>query len=115
FRSVNPLYGRFLVDVLGIADRNERVQALESVLELPASLLSQVRVPPPEALPPGPLARGWLDREIIARGLASQDDLYPKSFEEEDDPQRRFGGPKRRFAIPLADKLRMVFDSEFRG
>ncbi len=115
FRSVNPLYGRFLVDLLGPADRAERVQALESVLELPSSLVPQVRVPPPDRLPPGPLARGWLDEEVVRRGLATLDDLYPKSFAEEDDPQKRFGGPQRRFAIPLADKLRMLFDSEYPG
>jgi superfamily II DNA/RNA helicase len=115
FRSVNPLYGRFLIDVLGVASREERVQALESVLELPTSLLSQVRVPPPHIMPPGPLARGWLDRLIVSRGLASHDDLYPKSFEEEDDPQKKFGKPQRRFAIPFAEKLRMLFDSEYPG
>lgn len=113
FRSVHPLYGRFLIDVLGAASREERVQALESVLEMSGSLLSQVRVPPPEVMPPGPLARGWLDEEIIRRGLASADELYPKSFAEEDDPQKKFGGPQRRFAIPLAEKLRMLFQSEF--
>ncbi|MCA9056068.1 MAG: hypothetical protein KDA75_19685, partial [Planctomycetaceae bacterium] len=115
FRSVNPLYGRFLIDLLGRASREERVQALESVLELPRSILPQVRVPSPERLPPGPLARGWLDNEVIRRGLATTDDLYPKAFDDEDDPQRKFGGPQRRFAIPFADKVRMLFDSEYPG
>lgn len=115
FRGVHPLYGCFLIDVLGPASREERVQALESVLELPLSLVPQVRVPPPDRLPPGPLARGWLDDEIIRRGIASVDDLYPKSFAEEDDPQKKFGGPQRRFAIPFADKLRMLFDHEYPG
>src|SRR5262249_7947100 len=39
FRSVHPVYGAFLVNQLGIADRNERLQALESVLEMPRPLL----------------------------------------------------------------------------
>lgn len=115
FRSVNPVYGRFLIDLIGPASRAERVQALESVLDLSGSLVPQVRVPPPERLPPGPLARGWLDDELIRRGLATAADLYPKSFAEEDDPQKKFGGPQRRFAIPFADKLRMLFDSEYPG
>src|SRR5207253_1265713 len=38
FRSIHPLYGAFLLDHLGIADRNERIQALESVLEMPRPL-----------------------------------------------------------------------------
>src|SRR6185437_8232354 len=45
FRSVNPLYGAFLLKHLGIADRDERIQALESVLEVPTSILRDVRVP----------------------------------------------------------------------
>ena len=56
FRSVHPLYGAFLLDHLGIADRDERLQALESVLEMPRPLLRYVRVPLPDDLPPGPLA-----------------------------------------------------------
>ncbi|MBW3541768.1 MAG: DEAD/DEAH box helicase, partial [Planctomycetes bacterium] len=35
FRSINPLYGDFLTNQLGVADRRERLQALESVLDLP--------------------------------------------------------------------------------
>ena len=31
FRSVHPLYGAFLLEYLGVADENERLQALESV------------------------------------------------------------------------------------
>ncbi len=37
-RGLNPLYGVFLVNQLGIADRDERIQAMESVLELPGSV-----------------------------------------------------------------------------
>ena len=44
-RSVNPMYGVFLVNQLGIADRAERIQAFESVLELPGSVAHFVRVP----------------------------------------------------------------------
>ena len=61
FRSVHPLYGAFLIDQLGIADRNERIQAMESVLEMPRPLLRYVRVPRPDQLPPGPLAINRLD------------------------------------------------------
>ena len=35
FRGIHPLYAVFLMNQLGIADRNERIQAMESVLELP--------------------------------------------------------------------------------
>src|SRR5205823_6596823 len=69
FRSIHPLYGAFLLDHLGIADRSERIQALESVLEMPRPLLRYVRVPFPDQLPPGPLATERLDPELIQRGL----------------------------------------------
>src|SRR4030095_9200861 len=35
FRSVHPMYGSYLVDVLGKANWDERVQAFASVLEVP--------------------------------------------------------------------------------
>ncbi len=61
FRSVHPLYAAFLLQHLGLADRDERLQALESVLELPRPLLRSCAVPFQENLPPGPLARdGWM-------------------------------------------------------
>lgn len=103
FRSVNPLYGVFLVQHLGLADDNERLQALESVLEIPGSVVPQVRVPPPDQLPPGPLAANRLDAELIQRGLLSAQDLQP----EEDE----FG--RRKWVPALADKLRLLFDADF--
>ncbi|HRX82703.1 MAG TPA: helicase-related protein, partial [Pirellulaceae bacterium] len=38
FRGVNPLFGVFLLNHLGIADRAERIQAIESILEIPGSV-----------------------------------------------------------------------------
>ena len=69
FRSICPLYGAFLLEHLGVANREERLQAFESVLEMPKPLLRYVRVPWPEQLPPGPLAVERLDPELIRRGL----------------------------------------------
>jgi hypothetical protein len=109
FRSVNPLYAIFLLEHLGRGDQAERIQALESVLELPGSLLPRVRAPQPDVLPPGPLATEFVDRELISRGLATAEELYPQA----DDEQPRGMFRERRFAIPLADKLRLLFLSEF--
>jgi superfamily II DNA/RNA helicase len=112
FRGCHPLYGAFLLDHLGLADRTERLQILESVLEIPGSLMRSVRVPPPDEIPPGPLARLRIDPELIARGLVTQGDLDPSSVEEETD---NFGRPIRRFHVPLGDKLRLLFDAEYPG
>lgn len=106
FRSVHPLYGAFLLQHLGIADRNERLQALESVLEMPKPLLRYVRVPFEDQLPPGPLATTRLDAELIRRGLMLAP-LPPAADEEEDDEDDEF---VERPPV-LADKLRLLYDA----
>lgn len=106
FRSVNPLYGMFLVEHLGLADRVERLLLLESVLELPRSMIRNVRVPPPYKLPPGPLALERIDNELVQRGLIAAGDLYP-----EFDPDIPF--EERKYAPALAEKVRMLFEAEY--
>lgn len=106
FRSVNPVYALFLIEKLAIADPIERLQALESVLELPRSLIRAVRVPNPDRMPPGPLAVENVDPEIIRRGILPPGDLYPPW-----DPEIPF--EERKYAPPLGDKLRMLFDNEY--
>lgn len=106
FRSVNPLFGLYLTQLLGEADRVERLLLLESVLEFPRNLLRTVRVPPPHKLPPGPLARNRVDQELIQRGLIAAPDLYP-----EFDPDVPF--EERKYAPALADKVRMLFAADY--
>ena len=89
-RGVNPLYGIFLINHLGIADQSERLQAFESVLELPRSLGRSVRVPPRDELPPGPLAMDFLDVQLLTKGLATQDELTGSSDDDEDQRDRMF-------------------------
>jgi superfamily II DNA/RNA helicase len=114
FRSVHPLYGAFLVEQLGIADRQERIQALESVLDMPRSLLRFVRVPGKEELPPGPLARTRLDPELIRRGLIAAP--LPERTEDDaddlgDDEEDAEPAPWQERPATLADKLRLYFES----
>src|SRR5205085_2867227 len=104
FRSVHPLYGAFLIDQLGIADRNERLQAMESVLEVPRPLLRFLRVPRPDELPPGPLATTRLDPDLIRRGLILAP--VPKAEDEEEDDEE-----EEEYPPTLADKLRLLFDA----
>lgn len=114
FRSVNPLYGLFLVNQLGIANRQERIQALESVLELPRSIGRFVRVPKQEEMPPGPLATTRLDVQLLTLGLATAEELtlQPKS---DDDHHRATYEEDRVWVITLAEKLRKLFDYDFPG
>jgi hypothetical protein len=120
FRSVNPLYGVFLVNQLGIADRTERVQAMESVLEVPGTVARLVRVPKHDVLPPGPLAVTRLDPHLLMLGLVTPEQLGAQPEEEEESDRRR--GPRafyeeddRVWVLTLADKLRIQFDYDFPG
>lgn len=112
FRSIHPLYGAFLLEHLGIADRSERVQALESVLEMPRSVVRHVRVPFAEHLPPGPLATTRLDEELIRRGLmVARPEPAPGEEEDDEPPERgRWEEPEPRPPV-LAEKLRLLFDA----
>ncbi len=104
FRAAHPLYGAYLLDFLAVADQDERIQILESVLELPRPLLKFVRVP--NDLSPGPLATEKLDPELIRRGLIVA--KPPKPAGEEDD---EFEDEWEERPPTLAEKLRMLFDA----
>jgi hypothetical protein len=96
------LYGAFLINQLGIADRTERLQALESVLEVPRPVLKFLRVP--RDLPPGPLATSRLDEELIRRGLiVARPPKSPDDDEEEEEEEE--------YPPALSDKLRLLFDA----
>ncbi len=102
FRSMNPLYGLFLLEHFDLADPHERMQMFESVLELPPALLRLVRTPSYHERPPGPLATGRVDEEIVQRGLLPVGDLYPE-WDPDCPPEAR------KYAPALADKLHMLF------
>ncbi len=106
FRSIHPFYGAYLVNQLGIADRFERIQALESVLEMPRPLLRYVRVPLPDRLPPGPLATTRLDQELVQRGLVAAHLVAPPNEEEDPDSDE-----DEEYPPTLADKLALYFEA----
>jgi len=106
FRAVHPLYGLFLMDYLGKADDRELIQILESLLELPGSVARLHRVPWPDQLPPGKLTIETIDPAILTRGIAAQEDLYPPADQSDLPPELR------KYPIPLAEKMRMLFESE---
>ena len=83
-RGVHPLYAMFLMQHLGIADRNERIMAFESVLELSRSLGKATRIPRHDELPPGPLQTTRLDSQLLKMGLATVDELGLNQDEEDE-------------------------------
>ena len=107
FRGIHPLYGAFLLDHLGIANRDERIQAFESVLELPRPLLKHVRVP--YDLSPGPLQTEKLDPELIAKGLIT---AQPPKGENDDEEEDEFVPWDERPPV-FAEKLRLLFDAMY--
>ncbi len=114
-RGVNPLYGLYLVNQLGMADREERLQAIESVLEMPGSVAKHVRVPWPRDLPPGPLAVTKLDPQLLRMGLATPQQLGAALSDEEIRAQRDLPPEERIRILTLADKLRLLFDAAYPG
>jgi hypothetical protein len=106
FRAINPVFGSYLLRLLGKADREEWLQVFESVLEVPGSMVRLLRVPPPDVLPPGPLAKEFLDEEIVTRGLLPAGDLYP---DRSDETVRE----EKKFAPTIAEKLLLLFRHEF--
>jgi superfamily II DNA/RNA helicase len=114
FRGVNPLYGVYLVHQLGIASREERLQALESVLEMPGAVARQLRVPPYDVMPPGPLATQRLDGELLRMGLATLEQLGAAPPPDDDaGPPRREMFAEKVWPLTLAEKLRLLFDATF--
>jgi superfamily II DNA/RNA helicase len=105
FRACHPLYGAYLIDRLAAASREERIQAFESVLELPRPLLRHVRVP--FDLPAGPLAER-IDPELIARGLMAAQPPKAEGDDEEDE-----WVPWDERPPVLAEKLRLLFDAKY--
>ena len=84
------------------AEREEWLQIFESTLEFPGGAIRSVRVPQPEFFPPGSLATGYVDQELIERGILAPDELYPNTEDEEDntrlanDWERKWAPPRSR-------------------
>ena len=110
-RGVHPLYAVFLMKHLGIADKNERVMAFESILELSRSLGKAIRIPQPEFLPTGPLQTGRLDSQLLTLGLATAEELYGKDEEEEE--QRTYYDDDWVPILTLPYKLQRLFQHDF--
>ena len=117
-RSVNPLFGVYLADQLAIADPQERIAALESVLEVPGTVARFTRMPSLEEMPPGTLATTRLDPQLLQLGLATAEELGAKSEEEEEEVvDRGFGRvmfqEPRVWPLTIGEKVLRMFRHEF--
>ncbi|WP_231615408.1 DEAD/DEAH box helicase [Novipirellula artificiosorum] len=117
-RSINPLFGVYLADQLAIADPNERIAALESVLEVPGTVARFTRMPSYEDMPAGTLATTRLDPQLLKLGLATAEELGGKSDEEEEEIRDRgfgrvmFEEPKV-WPLTIGEKILRLFRDAF--
>lgn len=109
FKSINPLYGMFLIDVLPHADGPERVQAIESTLGFPIALVKALRIPRAEYLPPSLFTKNFLNPELLQRGVATQNELAAMLSPE----QLELPPEERTWPITFPDKLWRLFQTEF--
>lgn len=117
-RSVNPLFGVYLADQLAIADPEERIAALESVLEVPGTVARLTRMPSLEEMPPGTLARTRLDPQLLQLGLATPEELGAGGNDEEEEVVDRGYGrvmfdEPRVWPLTIGEKILRMFRNEF--
>jgi superfamily II DNA/RNA helicase len=114
-RGVHPLYAVFLMKHLGIADKNERIMAFESILEFSTSLGRAVRIPKPEVLPPGTLATQRLDSLLLKLGLATAEELGALQSNDEEEQRQRREDEEWVPLLTLPYKLHRLFQYDFPG
>ncbi len=115
-RAIHPVFGIYLIDLLAGADDVERIMAVESLLEMPASVGSAIRVPWPEELPLGPLALEQLHPRLLRLGLATVEELVgrPPADEEDDAPRVWTEEPPAKI-ISLPFKIQRLFQYDNPG
>lgn len=117
-KSINPLFGVFLADQLAIADEDERIAVLESVLDVPGTVARFTRMPRIEDMPPGTLATTKLDPLLLQRGLATIDELGGGQNEEEEEVENKgfgrvmFDEPKV-WPLTIGEKCLRLFRDEY--
>ena len=107
FRAVHPLYGLFLMDYLGKADDQELVQILESLLEMPGSVAKSRARAVARRDAAGPAGDGG--------GRPGDPHARPRDATTTCTrrPTRADVPPElRKYPVPLAQKMRMLFESE---
>ncbi len=109
-RGVHPLYAMFLMNHLGIADRNERIMAFESLLQLSRSVGKAIRIPRQDELPPGPLQTTRLDSQLLKMGLATVEELG--LIEDEEDEKKPWDDDYVPI-LTLPHKLQRLFQFDF--
>ncbi len=109
YRSVDPLYGEFIRGQLVRGSFEEKVQALDSVLPLPAAIERQVRLP---EMTPGPLQTEVLVPTLLQLGIAL---LHPEggllAVPDPDQGADYLADDRPPRAMSMPEMLKTWFDS----
>jgi hypothetical protein len=107
FRSVDPLYGDFLSGMLVRSDFDEKLLALESVLELPRPILRKARIPFDR--PMGPLEEQELRPLMIQMGIK----LDGPDQDDEEEERGYWHDPTEDERPPtFPEMLKIAFDAK---
>ncbi len=117
-KSVNPLFGVFVADHLAMADDEERIAVIESVLDVPGTVARFTRMPKIEDMPPGTLATTYLDPLLLQRGLASPEELGGAVDEEQEEVRDKGFGrvmfeEPRVWPLTIGEKLLRLFRDDY--
>ncbi|MCO8125085.1 DUF3516 domain-containing protein [Stieleria sp. TO1_6] len=117
-RSINPLFGVYMADLLATADPEERIATFESVLEVPGTVARFTRMPRLEDMPAGTLATTRLDPQLLQLGLATPEELGAKSETEEEEVQDRGFGrvmfdEPRVWPLTIGEKILRLFQNDY--
>lgn len=109
FRSVDPLFGAYLGDVLVRAAIEEKLLVLDSLLEMPPQVARRCSIP--DDLPKGPLQVNEIEPLLIRMGVQL---VFDQSEEEIEDRRRQRwlarepGEPQRAPTFP--EMLKLAFE-----
>jgi hypothetical protein len=109
FRSIDPLYGAFLSEMLARGSLEEKRQALESILILPPAIERQLRLPEIE---PGPLQRDVLQPTLVQMGIIAAHRPQTDDEAESDNDVDNGNGENDEGPLTLPEMLKALFDAK---
>jgi superfamily II DNA/RNA helicase len=109
FRSVDPLYGAFLGGELVYSNFEEKLQALESVLDMPPQVCRAARVP--DYIEPGPLQKSRLEPMLIALGITVAVTQRPEREDGIRTLEDQWAEEEEQRPPTFPEMLKLLFDS----
>jgi len=109
FRSIDPLFGMYLKEQLVRSNADEKVLALEAVLEIPPVIERHVRIPD---LPPGPLQQQVLEPLMLQMGVATAKTIAEAATDEDDDGPEEYWAEEEERPPTFPEMLKIAFEAK---